>query len=70
MLTGTGGTERLSERNAVTAIVRVALDEHGAVVHGEVLDTVSGTVQRFAGWEGLVEAIRRWLGRAGTVGHD
>jgi hypothetical protein len=66
VLAGTGDAERLGERNVVTAIVRVVLDDRGAVVHGELLDTVSGAVQRFAGWEGLVAAVRRWLDRVGT----
>jgi hypothetical protein len=66
VLSGTGAAERLGERGVVTAIVRVVLDDHGALEHGELIDAVLGTVQRFAGWDGLVEAIRRWLDRART----
>jgi hypothetical protein len=62
-LTGTGDSERLGERDVATVVVRVVLDDRGEVDRGELLDAVSGTVQRFAGWEGLVAALRRWLGR-------
>lgn len=69
-MSGTGGTERLGERDVATAVVRVVLDDRGAVDHGELLDAASGTVHRFARWEGLVEALRRWLGQARADRHD
>jgi hypothetical protein len=62
-MTGIGDTERLGERSVVTAVVRVVLDDHGDIRHGELVDAETGETERFIGWEGMVSAVRRWLGR-------
>ncbi|GAA4697013.1 hypothetical protein [Phytohabitans rumicis] len=62
-MTGIGDTERLGDQNVVTAVVRVVLDDCGDVRHGELVDAATGTTERFTGWEGMVSAVRRWLGR-------
>ncbi len=58
-------TERLSDKRQVTLIMRLVLDRHGLLMHGEMAD-VQGTVfSRFVGWRGMVRALRAWLASQG-----
>jgi hypothetical protein len=66
-LTIHGGEDPLAGRRVVAVVLRVVLDTHGLVLHGEVVDTATRTTERFAGWEGLVATVRRCLGRSAAV---
>ena len=42
-------------------VLRLVLDKHGRLMHGELVD-VEGTLQRrFKGHHGLTQAVRAWL---------
>ena len=45
----------------LTVVVRLLVDEHGKLIHGEVADLQGTSKQRFAGWEGMVRAVRACL---------
>jgi hypothetical protein len=53
--------EALSSRRDATAVVRLVLEADGTVRHGELLDTTGRLHRRFAGWDGLVVALRSWI---------
>jgi hypothetical protein len=53
--------DSLSAKRHVTLILRVLLDRHGRVDHGEMLEADGNPVARFLGSEGLVRTIRAWL---------
>jgi len=58
--------EGLQDKRYVTAILRLLIDKHGGLVHGEVAD-VDGTVgRRFADWPALTPAVQEWLV---SIGH-
>lgn len=62
MATITGVTALEDKRN-VSIILRMVLDADGQVLHGEIVD-VDGKVQsRFAGVDGLMNAVQQWLDR-------
>jgi hypothetical protein len=51
----------LAERRYVTVVVRLVLDQHGRLIHGEFIDVASVIGVRFSGWRGLIRAVRSWL---------
>ncbi|MFL5802979.1 MAG: hypothetical protein ACJ8CR_14730 [Roseiflexaceae bacterium] len=51
----------LAEKHYVTVVVRLVLDEHGRLIHGELIDVASVIGVRFSGWRGLIRAVRSWL---------
>ena len=51
----------LADKRLVTAILRLVLDRHGRLLHGEVVDVQSRSHGRFIGWRGLTQALRTWL---------
>ncbi|HET7380216.1 MAG TPA: hypothetical protein VFJ24_09270 [Gaiellales bacterium] len=51
----------LGGKSYLTVVVRLLVDEHGALVHGEVLDLQGASRQRFVDWEGMVRAVRACL---------
>jgi hypothetical protein len=55
--------DELGRRRLVTVVLRLVLNRQGLLVHGEVVDAANRRQQRFAGWEGLVPAVRAWLER-------
>ena len=51
----------LAGKRYITVVLRLVLDERGRLTHGQLVDVANGRKQRFIGWHGLVEAMRRWL---------
>lgn len=51
----------LRDKRYVTAILRLLLDKHGELVHGEVADMDCKSVERFVDWRDLAPAVRAWL---------
>ncbi len=49
----------------LTVVVRLLVDEHGRLIHGEVADLQETSKQRFADWEGMVRAVRACLAGGG-----
>lgn len=62
--------DELGHRRLVTVVLRLVLDRHGVLVHGEVVDAANRRQRRFAGWEGLVPAVRAWLEREPADGDE
>jgi hypothetical protein len=61
---GSESGEALGEGAYVTLIVRLLVDPHGHLDHGEVVDA-EGTVRgRFKDWTGLLPVMRRLVERA------
>lgn len=52
----------LTDKRYITIVLRLAVDEHGRVTHGQLVDVANGRKQRFVGWRGLVQVVRGWLG--------
>jgi hypothetical protein len=50
-----------TEKRYVTLILRLVLDAHGRVDHGEVVDADATLLGRFSGKEGLLSTVRAWL---------
>jgi hypothetical protein len=53
--------EKLGEKRYATLILRLVLDQQGRLMHGELVDVVSGFSNRFVGWRGLIRTVRAWL---------
>ena len=53
--------EGLQEKRYITVILRLLVDRHGSLVHGEVADMDGRTGPRFAGWPALTPAVHEWL---------
>jgi len=53
----------LTERYYVTLIVRLMVDHHGQLIHGEMVDATNTFRERFTGRHGLIEAVQTWLTR-------
>ena len=51
----------LAERRNVTVILRLVLDQHGQLIHGELVDVADAPQERFIGWRGMIRAVRAWL---------
>jgi hypothetical protein len=49
------------DKRQVTLILRLVLDAHGRLQHGEALDTQARSQGRFVGWCGLTRTVREWL---------
>jgi hypothetical protein len=60
--------DELGHRRLVTVVLRLVLDRQGLLVHGEVVDAANRRQQRFAGWEGLMPAVRVWVEREAADG--
>ena len=54
------GNNLAGKRNA-TLILRLVLDQHGRLMHGELMDVAGGLPDRFVAWRGLIGAVRAWL---------
>jgi hypothetical protein len=54
---------QLGHRRLVTVVLRLNLDPHGELIHGEVVDEVNRLQGRFASWDHLVPALTAWLKR-------
>ena len=51
----------LADKRYITVVLRLVLDEHGRLTHGQLVDVANGRKRRFIGWRGLVQAVRNWL---------
>ena len=60
MPTSTDGNH-LAEKRYVTVVLRLVLDQHGQLIHGEFIDVASMIGVRFSGWRGLIRIVRNWL---------
>jgi hypothetical protein len=47
----------------VTVVLRVVLDGHKGLVHGDLVDLEGAPLRHFVGWRGLVRSVRSWLDR-------
>lgn len=54
-------SEGLQEKRYVTVILRLLLDKHGELVHGEVADMDGRVGPRFGSWDTLAAAVDSWL---------
>jgi hypothetical protein len=53
----------LTDRRYVSVLLRLVLDQHGQMIHGEVVGDTSAHPTRFRGWRGLTRALQAWLTR-------
>lgn len=51
----------LANRHYVTLILRLALDQTGRLLQGELVDTTDTSQKRFLGLTGLNQAMEAWL---------
>jgi len=55
--------EELGRRRLVTVVLRLVLDRRGRLVHGEIINTASRLIGRYADWDQLVPTLRALLER-------
>jgi hypothetical protein len=48
----------------------LVLDQHGQMIHGEVVGDVTKRPARFRGWSGLTSVLQAWLVRQEQDGAD
>jgi len=53
----------LADRRYVSVVLRLVLDQHGQMIHGEVIGDATTRPARFSGWRGLPPALQAWLTR-------
>jgi hypothetical protein len=53
----------LADRRYVSVVLRLVLDQHGQMIHGEVVGNANTRPARFSGWRGLTSALQAWLMR-------
>ena len=53
----------LADRRYVSVVLRLVLDQHGEMIHGEVVGDTNTRPARFRGWRGLTRALQAWLTR-------
>lgn len=51
----------LADKRYATVVLRLVLDKHGRLMHGELVDVEGTLQQRFKGRRGLTQAVRTWL---------
>jgi hypothetical protein len=51
----------LADRRYVSVVVRLVLDQHGQMIHGELVGDANMRPARFSGWRGLTPALQAWL---------
>jgi hypothetical protein len=57
------GENHLADRRYVSVVLRLVLDRHGQMIHGEVVGDATTLPARFSGWRGLTRAVQAWLAR-------
>jgi hypothetical protein len=57
-VSSTAGPDRLADKRQLTVVLRLVLDAHGGLVHGEAVEGMSGSIHRFSQWEEIVGAVR------------
>lgn len=55
------GNNHLADTSYTTIIVRVVLNDHGQIIHGELVDVESPQAKRFKNWSGLIRALSQCL---------
>ena len=60
---------RLGDTRYVTLILRLVLDAHGRLEHGEMVDANATLVERFIGMHGLLNSLSTWLARMEQSGN-
>ncbi|MBK9942295.1 MAG: hypothetical protein IPP13_11830 [Kouleothrix sp.] len=55
------GENHLADRRYVSLVLRLVLDQHGQMIHGEVVGDANARPTRFSGWRGLTRAVQIWL---------
>ncbi|HEX6288793.1 MAG TPA: hypothetical protein VFZ66_06355 [Herpetosiphonaceae bacterium] len=53
--------DAIANRLYITLILRLALDERGRLILGELVDTTDAPPQRFRGVVGLNQVVQNWL---------
>lgn len=51
----------LANRRYISVVLRLVLDQHGHMIHGEVIGDANMRPARFSGWRGLTHALQDWL---------
>jgi hypothetical protein len=57
------GVSLLEDKRNVSIILRIVLDADGQVLHGEIVDVDGKVLSRFAGVDGMMDMLQRWLDR-------
>jgi len=60
-LTEPPAENHLADRRYVSVVVRLVLDHHGQMIHGEIVGDANTGPARFSGWRGLTRALQAWL---------
>ena len=63
MLAQSPAENHLTDRRYVSVVLRLVLDQHGQMIHGEVVGDATTRPARFSGWRGLTRAVQSWLTR-------
>ena len=53
----------LADRRYVSVVLRLVLDQHGQLLHGELVGDTTSRPAPFSGWRGLTRALQAWLTR-------
>jgi hypothetical protein len=53
----------LADRHYVSVVLHLVLDQHGQMIHGELVGDANALPARFSGWRGLTRALQAWLTR-------
>jgi hypothetical protein len=51
----------LEDKRNVSIVLRIVLDADGQVLHGEIVDVDGKILSRFAGVDGMMDMLQRWL---------
>ena len=54
-------SNHLADVHYVTAVVRLATNGRGQLLHGEVVDLQAQSIGRFVEWARLTQILRTWL---------
>jgi hypothetical protein len=63
-VSGTALQDRLSDPLYITVILRLAVEQQGRLLHGELVDLEGMAQGRFGHWAALIECMRGFLERA------
>ncbi len=58
--------EALARKRTVVAVLRLVVEGHGDLVHGEVVTASGQVVARFRTWAGLLPAVQECMGEEGA----
>jgi hypothetical protein len=62
-MSGPSNENNLAEHHYATLILRLLLDRHGRLVHGDIVDVMNTHQEHFIGDYGLIQAVQAWLTR-------